>query len=444
MTEQPILYEDAVMRILRQAGEPISNARFTGLGEEIYGEAWSSLNQIRLHCIRTAMRTLGIVSHPRRGLWGLMPDAEDQFSRWDDLGANAIWNEHIRITRGVKEHVASRPTAQPEDRRAELLALTKKLVESWGPPGYEHRIRGLIRAEVADLADEMQVDGLGNLLCRVGKGGKKVLVAAHMDEIGLMANYREKGSGYLRFINLGGLRADTLNGNRVLFEDGTVGVIAVQEGGGKKLSDFYIDVQAGDGGNAMQIGQPAGFMREMQVRGQRIIAKSLDNRIGCAVAIETMRRLQRKTPNEIIFAFTVQEEVGLRGARAAAQGANPDLGIAIDVTGSGDQIRGRKMHVKLGDGAAIKVHDPGLIVPPAIKNWMIERCEADGIPYQLELLAGGTTDASAIQMADAGVPSGCVSIPTRYLHTTSETVDIGDVQACVDLLTGLLANEIAI
>lgn len=325
-----------------------------------------------------------------------------------------------------------------------MIDLVKKLVETWGPPGYEHRIRALIREEVAAFADETWVDGLGNLICRIGKGGKRVLVAAHMDEIGLMANYQESESGYLRFTGLGGLRSDTLNGNRVQFEDGTVGVIAVQEGGGKSLGDFYIDVQEDRGGNATPVGQPAGFMREMQVRGRRIVAKSLDDRIGCVVAIESMRRLGRQTPNEVYFAFTVQEEVGLRGAKTAAQSLHPDLGIAIDVTGSGDQIRGHKMQVKLGGGAAIKVHDPGLVVPVAIKNWMIERCEADGVPYQLELLTGGTTDASAIQLADAGVPSGCISIPTRYLHTTSETVDIDDVQACIDLLTGLLANPINI
>ncbi len=325
-----------------------------------------------------------------------------------------------------------------------MLELTKTLVETWGPPGYEHRIRERIHEEVSALADETWVDGLGNLICRVGSGGKKALIAAHMDEIGLMANYQEPESGYLRFTSLGGLRNDTLNGNRVQFEDGTVGVIAVQEGGGKALTDFYIDVQGDGGANATPVGQPAGFMREMQVRGERIIAKSLDDRIGCVVAIEAMRRLQRETPNELYFAFTVQEEVGLRGAKTAAQGVHPDIGIAIDVTASGDQIRGRKMQVKLGGGAAIKVHDPGLVVPLAIKNWMIERCQADKIPYQLELLTGGTTDASVIQLTDAGVPSGCISIPTRYLHTTSETVDIGDVSACVDLLSGLLANSIEI
>ena len=323
-----------------------------------------------------------------------------------------------------------------------MIELTKKLVETWGPSGYEHRIRDLIYEEVSELADETWVDGLGNLICRVGSGGTKVLVAAHMDEIGLMANYQEPESGFLRFSSLGGLRHDTLNGNRVQFEDGTVGVIAVHQGGGKSLSDFYIDVQDDGDGNATPVGQPAGFMREMQVRGDRIVAKSLDDRIGCVVAVEAMRRLKRETPNELYFAFTVQEEVGLRGAQTAAQGVQPDVGIAIDVTASGDQIRGSKMLVKLGGGAAIKVHDPGLVVPVAIKNWMIERCEADGIPYQLELLMGGRTDASVIQLTDSGVPSGCISIPTRYLHTTSETADIGDVRACIDLLTGLLSNPI--
>lgn len=327
---------------------------------------------------------------------------------------------------------------------AAVIELTKKLVETWGPSGYEHRIRGVIREEAAELADEIWIDGLGNLICRVGKGGKKVLVAAHMDEIGLMTTYQEPESGFLRFTNIGGLRNDTLNGSRVLFEDGTVGVIAVQDDGGKSLNDFYIDVENEKGKHAVPVGQPAGFMRAMQRRGRRIIAKSLDNRIGCVVALEAMRKLNKQAASEIYFAFTVQEEVGLRGARTAAQAIHPDIGVAIDVTGSGDQIRGRKMMIKLGNGAAVKVHDPGLIVPPAIKDWMIARCEADDIPYQLELLAGGTTDAAAIQMADAGVPSGCISIPTRYIHTASETADLNDIQACIRLLTGLLANPIEI
>ncbi len=430
---------ELIVRILREAGEPISTRQFDQQVIDILGDRYKRSAHIQLSSFRTALKSAGIVSHPRRGIWGLMPDAD---ARLEELAGVDLWALHIQIRDAKKqrEEIAVSPQAQD---RADLCALTKKLVECWGPPGYEHRIRELIRAEASELADEIWTDGLGNLICRMGSAGKKVLVAAHMDEIGLMANYQEPESGYLRFSPLGGLRNDTLNGNRVLFEDGTVGVIAVHEGGGKQLSDFYIDVQDGNG-SATRVGQPAGFMREMQVRGQRIVAKSLDDRIGCVVALEAMRKLKGSAPNECYFAFTVQEEVGLRGAKTAAQGVQPDIGIAIDVTGSGDQVRGRKMQVKLGGGAAIKVHDPGLVVPVAIKNWMMERCRADGIPYQLELLAGGTTDASAIQLTDAGVPSGCISIPTRFLHTTSETVDIGDVRACIDLLAGLLANPIEI
>jgi endoglucanase len=156
-----------------------------------------------------------------------------------------------------------------------------------------------------------------------------------------------------------------------------------------------------------------------------------------------MRRLKESgTPNEVHFVFSVQEEVGLRGATAAAYSVDPDVGIALDITGTGDEIAGRKMAVKLGAGAAIKVHDNSLIVPKVVVDWMVNRAEADGIPYQRELLVGGGTDAGAIQTARAGVPSGCISIPTRFVHTTSETVDLHDVEACIALLTGLLQNEI--
>ena len=329
-----------------------------------------------------------------------------------------------------------------------MIELIKKLVEAWGPSGYEHQVRALIREEVEAYADDIRVDGLGNLICRVGEGGKKIMVAAHMDEIGIMANYTEPNTNYLRFTNIGGLIYTTLHGNRVKFEDGTIGVIATHDAFGKgrtsvsSTDDFYIDVQSENGTNAVEEGSPAGFWREMQQRGNRVVAKSLDDRIGCVVAIEAMKKLKETgTPNEVYFAFTVQEEVGIRGAKAAAYSIDPDIGIALDVTATGDEIQNRKMAVKLGGGAAIKVHDTSLIVPKSVVDWMVNRAEADGIDYQRELLVGGGTDAGAIQVARAGVPSGCISIPTRFLHTTSETVDITDVQACIDLLTGLLANE---
>lgn len=324
--------------------------------------------------------------------------------------------------------------------------LIKKLVEAWGPSGYEHHVRDLIRAEVADLADEVRQDALGNLICRVGSGGKRIMVAAHMDEIGLMATYQEPNSGYLRFAPLGGLLNSTLLGNRVRFEDGTTGVIGVHDAFGAKrtsiasLDDFYIDVSNGNGPTPVQIGSPAAFWRDFETRGSRLIAKSMDDRIGCVVAIETMRRLNKSAPNEIDFVFTVQEEVGLRGARPAAHSIEPDVAVALDVTRTGDEIKNAKMAIKLGDGAAIKLHDSGLVVPPAVHKWMVERAEADGIPYQREVLRAGTTDAAGIQSARAGVPSGVISIPCRYIHTTSETVDSADVEACIALLTGLVGN----
>lgn len=327
-----------------------------------------------------------------------------------------------------------------------MKPLIKKLVEAWGPSGYEHHVRALIRKEVEKLADDVSVDPLGNLICRVGKGDKKVMVAAHMDEIGVMATFTEKQSGYLRFAPIGGLTHTTLLGNRVRFENGTIGVIGVQDGWGAartnvpELDHFFIDVSTGNGDSPVPAGSPAVFWREMEERGERIIAKSLDDRIGCVVAIEAMRRLKKKAANEVYFVFTVQEEVGLRGARPAAYNINPDVAVALDVTGTGDLIQNFKMAVKLGGGTAIKIHDAGLVVPPAVRDWMVNRAEADGIPYQLELLTAGTTDAAGIQTARAGVPSGCISIPCRYIHTTSETVDMRDVEASVALLTGLLSH----
>lgn len=324
----------------------------------------------------------------------------------------------------------------------------KKLVEAWGPSGFEHHVRALIREEVASYADSIEVDPLGNLICRVGSGGKKIMVAAHMDEIGVMPLFAEPKSGYLRFTNIGGVIQTTLLGNRVKFEDGTIGVIGAHDylGAGRTsapdLDSFFIDVSDGNGHGRVEPGSPAIFWREMEERGTRLIAKSMDDRIGCVVAIEAMRRLKKQTANTVYFVFTVQEEVGVRGARPAAYGIDPDIGISLDVTSTGDMIKNQKMAVRLGDGAAIKLSDSGHVVPPAIRDWMVNRAKAEGIPYQLELLTLGSTDASGIQLARSGVPSGCISIPCRYVHTASETVDVGDVEACVALLVGLVANPV--
>ncbi|MEM6283446.1 MAG: M42 family metallopeptidase [Chloroflexota bacterium] len=328
--------------------------------------------------------------------------------------------------------------------------LIKKLAETWGPSGYEHHVRAVIREEVADLADEITVDPLGNLICRVGSGGARVMVAAHMDEIGLMATYREPTSGYMRFENIGGLLHTTLAGSRVRFEDGTVGTIGVHDQWGasrtkvSSLDQFYIDVSDGEG-TAFREGQPAVLDGPVFVRGSRVVGRGMDDRVGCVVAIEAMRRLKDNPPqNEVYFVFTVQEEVGLRGAQAAGYSISPDVAIAVDVTATGDQPHNLKMSVKLGEGTAIKVLDKGLVVPPAVRDWMVETAEANNIPYQLELLPMGSTDAAAIQRSGSGVPGGVVSIPCRYVHTISETVDMADVEASVDLLAALVAAPVAL
>lgn len=323
-------------------------------------------------------------------------------------------------------------------------ALIQALVEVWGPPGHEHEVRALIEGYVRDLADEMRVDSAGNLICRMGNGGKKIMIAAHMDEIGMVVNTLDK-PGFARFTMTGGLILVSLIGNRVRFANGTIGTIGM-EGSAliptklPTLGELFIDFsENGENSGSVQVGDVAALTRNFATRGDRLIAKSMDDRIGCAVAIEAMRALKGKAlPNELYFVFTTQEEVGIRGARVAANSLAPDYGIALDVTSTGDTPKNNSMAIRLGGGAAIKVLDSGHIVPPAIKNLMISRAEAAGVPYQLEILTGGTTDAAAIQTALSGIPSGAISIPCRYVHTTSETVDINDVQACIDLLTALV------
>jgi endoglucanase len=177
--------------------------------------------------------------------------------------------------------------------------------------------------------------------------------------------------------------------------------------------------------------------------GQRVVAKAMDDRIGCVVLVETMRRL-KISPHDLYFVFTVQEEVGLRGAQTGAFGVEPDIGIAVDVTIAADTPEAPKMAMKLGQGPCVKVKDGRMLAHPGLKDLLINTAEANEIPYQLEVLAWGSTDAAAMQLSRGGVPAGCVSIPCRYIHSPSEMVDIGDVENAVKLLLALLANPIEI
>jgi len=325
-----------------------------------------------------------------------------------------------------------------------MKELIRKLVETYGPSGVEEQVRAVIHAEVEPLADELRVDPLGSLVVRKqGSGdGRCIVLDAHMDEIGVMATYVDE-KGFVRFTRIGGVSPLTCVGARVAFADGTMGVIGVEEkrentGKIPKLEQLYIDVGATSRDDCpVQIGDAAVFVRPFVVQGTRLIAKAMDDRIGCAVLIETLRRLDH-TPHDVYFVFSVQEETTLSGARTSTYGIDPDLAIAVDVTGTGDKPESRPMAVELGQGPAVKVQDSGMIAHPAVRDLLVQRAKEADIPYQLEVLERGTTDAAAMQLVRAGVPSGCLSIPCRYIHSPSEMVDERDVENSVRLLLEVL------
>jgi endoglucanase len=327
------------------------------------------------------------------------------------------------------------------------IDLLKQLVEAYGPSGFEDNVRALIRPMIEPYADEISVDPMGNLIARKkGSGeGLKVMIAAHMDEIGLMVTHITE-KGFLRFTGIGGIYPHTLAGNRVQFADGTRGVVYTEKRNSTKevhgLDKHYIDVGATSREDCpISIGDAASFYRSFLAQGDFLVAKSMDDRVGCAVAIETLQRLE-ETPHDVSFVFSVQEEVGTRGAQAAANGLEPDIGIALDVTLTGDMPEAPTMAVSLREGPAIKVKDTGMIAHTGLVRLMRRRAEEAGIPYQLEVLDGGSTDARSIQIAGPGSAAGVISIPTRYVHMVSETVHRQDVEGSIQLLLEVLANPI--
>ncbi|HHY99417.1 MAG TPA: M42 family metallopeptidase [Firmicutes bacterium] len=329
-----------------------------------------------------------------------------------------------------------------------MKELIRKLVETYGPSGSEERIRDTIKSEIEGLVDEVRVDPLGNLIAHKTGSGARVLIAAHMDEIGVIVTFIDD-NGFLRFSNVGGVRPHVLLGSRVIFKNGTIGTF-----GTERLDDIkdlrfdkmFIDIGAKDRKSAeakVSIGDTAGYHREFTDLGDRLLSKSMDDRIGCAVAVEAMRRLKGvKLPNDVYFAFTAQEEVGARGARTVAYGVSPDMGIALDVTGTGDTPESLKMAVKLGGGAAIKAMDRSIMVHPKVKDFLVDVAKQANIPYQIEILEYGGTDAGSIHTTKEGVPSGVISIPARYIHTPNEIVDYQDVENSVKLLVEALKRPV--
>ena len=319
------------------------------------------------------------------------------------------------------------------------MELLNELTQGFGPSGREENISEIIKKQITPYVDEIKTDALGNLIARKKGNAKKIMVASHMDEIGVVVTFIDD-NGFLRFSGVGGLNKQDILYKRVRFENGTEGVIGTEEENKDRLlSKMFIDIGAKDKADAeklVSIGDMAVFSGEMKVLGNTVISKALDDRVGCYILIETIKNI--KSDNDLYFVFTVQEEVGLRGAKTAGYGVNPDYAVVIDVTDTGDTPKSPDMALKLGGGAAIKVMDSSVLCDSFIRTSLIECAKNNNIKYQLEVMQDGGTDAGAISLSRSGVKTGGISIPLRYMHSPSEMADISDIKACIELLEGFL------
>ena len=304
-----------------------------------------------------------------------------------------------------------------------------------------------MREVIAEIAgayiDDVTTDALGNLICRKkgAKDGKKLLFAAHMDSIGVVATYIED-KGFIRFSQIGGLYVGDLLNIQVKFANGTRGVISYEEKTPLKdltLNNLFIDIGARSREEAqalVQIGDFAVYEAPCFEQNGVLCGPYLDNRIGCVTLLLMMEQLADKAlENDLYFVFTAQEEVGLRGAGAAAFAVEPDVAIAVDVTDTGDLPEMKApMAVELGRGPAVKVMDRSVICTPSVVAALEQAAQDCGVPTQREILLCGGTDTSVLQKARAGVLSGAVSIPTRYIHSPSEMCAVSDVEYAAGML----------
>lgn len=336
------------------------------------------------------------------------------------------------------------------------MKLLKELCEAHGAPGFEDAIRAIYRREIEPLVDRIETDGIGNMIAiREGRGAspKKVMLAGHMDEIGFVVKHVDD-KGFLKLSPLGGFDPKTLIAKRVMVmtshEGPRLGMIGCKPihimtpEDRKKMPtvpELFVDIGLdGDAAKkAVEIGDPVTLHQECVQVGDRISGKSLDNRVSIYTLIETMKRVDN--PNVEIYAVaTTQEEIGLRGAMTAAHRIEPDLGVAIDVTLACD-IPGAKPEERissLGGGVAIKVHDSSSISHPKLVRAMRDIAREKEIPFQMEILTAGGTDAGGIQRGGSAVPAITLSVPCRYVHTVVETVSERDLEATVALLAEFL------
>ena len=329
----------------------------------------------------------------------------------------------------------------------DILKVLNQLNACHSPSGEEGAVAEVIRTLAAPYVDEVYTDTLGNLVCRKKGSGKKVMFAAHMDSIGFVITHIDEG-GFLRFGAVGGLDAHEVLGAPVRFASGVRGVVAKEgksEAKELKLDNLYIDIGAKDKADAeaqVRIGDTAVYDTASFLNGRRVFSPYLDDRIACVVLLLAMERLG-ETDNDLYFVFTAQEEVGIRGAKTAAYGVDPDYGVAVDVTDSDDIPEPDHLcSAQAGKGAAIKVMDSSVICHPSVVARLEKLAQEGQIPCQKDILRFGGTDAGAIHQSRAGVYTGGISIPTRYVHTPLEMADSGDIEACAALVAAFAQSRL--
>jgi putative aminopeptidase FrvX len=331
-----------------------------------------------------------------------------------------------------------------------MKALLKMLSECYGPPGSESLVRELVREEIAPSVDEVGVDMMGNLVARREGRGRRVMLAAHMDESALVISHIDE-KGFLRFVGVGALTLEMLPGERVVFANGTRGTIGFEETEDERvkasIDKMYIDIGASDrkgAAKSVSVGDLAVFHGETLDTGTRLMGKALGSRAACAVLIEVAKRIRkRKTTNALIFVFAVQGRVGGRGALTSAYRADPEIGIVVDGAPAGDVPEAPRQSVALGDGPAIKVKDSKILSHGAVRQLLVDGARREGIPYQLEVSRGAALGGHSLQMTKSGVPTGVVSIPCRYANAPWEVVDVRDVEGSVRLLVRTVTTDLS-
>lgn len=324
--------------------------------------------------------------------------------------------------------------------------LLMKICTVVGPSGQEEAIRDMIQEEVKNLVDDCKVDALGNLIAHKKGPGKKMMLAGHMDQIGLMVTYISK-EGFLHFSPIGGKSPAICLGQRFIFPNGTLGTAACErldKPSDLTIDKMYIDIGAKDEEEAkkqVKIGDVCVYSATSELSGDIIISPALDDRVGCFIMIEALKKLT-KPAYDLYFVFTSQEEVGLRGARTAAYAIEPDYGLSFDVTVSADTPKAHKYPSKMYGGAAIKIKDASLLCHPTIINHLESCAKRANIKHQFEILDWGGTDSGAIHVNKGGVPSGVISIATRYVHSANEMCALSDIQSCIDLTIAALETAI--